>query len=52
LLFVRHPQRGWYFEYFVSNVPNSGWLVPLSPDADRNRYVKHWAYGDQQEPRP
>jgi hypothetical protein len=47
LLFVRHPRRGWYFEYSTSNLPRRRWLVPLDPAADRGRYVRHWAYGER-----
>jgi hypothetical protein len=47
LLFVRDPKRGWYFEYSTSNQPKDRWLVPLDPDGDREKWVKHWAYGEQ-----
>jgi hypothetical protein len=46
LLFVRHPKRGWYFEYSTDNLPEQRWLVPLTPDANLTRYTKHWAYGN------
>ncbi len=46
LLFIRHPKRGWFFEYSTSNRPEHQWLVPLDPAADRERYVKHWACGE------
>src|SRR5262245_23770771 len=29
LLFVRHPTRGWYFEYSTYNLPERRRLVPL-----------------------
>lgn len=47
LLFVRHPKRGWYFEYSTSNAPDRRWLVPLAPGAKRDSFVKHWTYGVQ-----
>jgi hypothetical protein len=47
LLFVRHPKRGWYFEYTTSNLPERRWLVPLDPAADRDSFVKQWACGEQ-----
>jgi hypothetical protein len=47
LLFVRHRERGWYFEFSTSNQPDRRWLVPLAPRADRDTYVKHWAHGEQ-----
>src|SRR6185437_16643128 len=47
LLFVRHAKRGWYFEYSTSNLPERRWLVPLDPNANRDRYIRQWAYGEQ-----
>jgi hypothetical protein len=47
LLFVRHPKRGWYFEYSTSNMPERRWVVRLQAAADRGKYVKHWACGEQ-----
>jgi hypothetical protein len=46
LLFVRHPKRGWYFEYNTSNQPQDRWLVPLDSAADQRKWVKHWSYGE------
>ncbi len=47
LLFIRHPKRGWYFEYSTSNTTEDRCLVPLAPDADPDSFVTHWAYGEQ-----
>jgi hypothetical protein len=47
LLFIRHPKRGWYFEYGTYNAPAKRWLVPLDPNATPDKYVKTWAYGEQ-----
>jgi hypothetical protein len=47
LLFLRHPRRGWYFEYSSSNTPDCGTLVPLAADADPDSFVSHWAYGER-----
>jgi hypothetical protein len=47
LLFVRHPRRGWYFEYSSSNHPVQQWLVPLAADADPDSFVGGWAFGEQ-----
>jgi hypothetical protein len=38
LLFVVHPDRGFYFEYDD--------LVPYDPLADRGEWVEHWACGE------
>jgi hypothetical protein len=47
LLFVRHPKRGWYFEYSTRNLPRRRWVVPLDPTAHHEKYIKHWANGEQ-----
>ncbi len=47
LLFVRHPKRGWYFEYSTSNMPVKRWLVPFDTSADPDSFVTGWAYGEQ-----
>ena len=47
LLFIRHPKRGWYLEYSTYNAPEKRWLVPLDPNASRDKYVKQWACGEQ-----
>ena len=38
LLFVAHPDRGWYFEF--------GDWVPYDADADREEWIEHWACGE------
>ena len=45
LIFVRHPERGWFFE-FSSKVPDQ-WLVSLGPAGDQRKWVKHWACGEE-----
>jgi hypothetical protein len=47
LRFLRHPRRGWSFEYSPANLQARRWLVALDAAADRDRYVKHWAQGEQ-----
>src|SRR5437016_452107 len=34
LIMVRHPKRGWYFEYSTSNEAEKKWVVPLNPKGD------------------
>jgi hypothetical protein len=46
LLVVRHPDRGWFFEY--SSRRGAGrWLVPLDPSADQAEWVRHWVCGER-----
>ncbi len=48
LIFIRHPERGWFFE-FSSRLPlPKRWLVPFDPAADRDDYFPQWASGDSQ----
>lgn len=47
LLFIRHPEHGWYFEYSASDRSGHPWLVAVDDSADRGRWVKHWAYGEE-----
>lgn len=47
LIAIRHPKRGWYFEYDTVNSPDPRWLVPLDPAADRDSFVTCWANGEQ-----
>jgi hypothetical protein len=46
LLFVRHPEQGWYFEYDDSDKPEDRLLVPLDPAGEGGRWIKHWACGE------
>lgn len=43
LILVRHPDRGWYFEYSGSGQ----WLAPLDP-AGPPGHVLHWCWGEEQ----
>src|SRR5262245_51937468 len=45
LVFVHHPERGWFFE-FSSDVP-CRWLVSLEPEGDRQKWIKHWTCGEE-----
>jgi hypothetical protein len=44
LYFVRHPRRGWYLQY-ESEAPARN-LVAYDPNAERGRWVEHWAEGE------
>jgi hypothetical protein len=45
LFFVRHPRRGWYFEYSSYQEPKRN-LVAVQPTEDRPTWVEHWAEGE------
>jgi hypothetical protein len=46
LLVVRHPERGWFFEY--SSYRGAGrWLVPHNQAANQADWVEHWACGEE-----
>jgi hypothetical protein len=47
LLFVRHSERGWYFEYSTFNRSPRRCLVSAAAGGDFERYVKHRAHGEQ-----
>ena len=48
LIFIRHPERGWYFEFSSRTPPPKRWLVPFDPVAERDDYVRHWASEEDQ----
>jgi hypothetical protein len=45
LILIRHPERGWFFE-FSGKTPDR-WLVSLAAGGDRRKWVKHWACGEK-----
>ena len=48
LIFIRHSERGWYFEFSSRTPPPKRWLVPFDSAADRDDYFPQWASGDSQ----
>jgi hypothetical protein len=46
LISVRHPEQGWYFEYSSDREPRQ-WLVSIDPAANRKKWVRHWACGEE-----
>lgn len=48
LIFIRHPERGWFFEFSSSPPLTDRWLFPFDPAADRDDYFPQWAGGDSQ----
>jgi hypothetical protein len=49
LILIRHPERGWYFEYSGPSGPGGSdqWLAPLDP-AGQPGHLRHWSWGEQQ----
>ncbi|WP_148087926.1 hypothetical protein [Gemmata obscuriglobus] len=49
LILIRHPERGWYFEYDGPSGPGGSdeWLAPLDP-AGPPGHLRHWCWGEEQ----
>jgi hypothetical protein len=46
LLFVRHPERGWFFE-FSGYGGDRRWLAAVGTETGPEEWVQHWACGEQ-----
>ena len=45
LLFIRHPRRGWFFEYNGYRGQRR-WLVSLAAEGGPEKWMRHWAFGE------
>jgi len=44
LLFVRHPVRGWFFEFTSDR--DGRWLAAVSAGGGPEKWIRHWAHGE------